>query len=164
WLLKIESKDGKSTAAIVSAFNKGFEKISKLEDFQVAKGYLRFAVKLPKKTLQFEFKLPEQPGKILKGSFTDGANVTPAHLEAPKATSVDLFDVNKEIVTRKETGPDIFNALLNVLGQAEDRKVSADDAKKWSARVYKDAEAYGASWQRRLAENIARTLAEQDGY
>jgi hypothetical protein len=165
WLLKIEQKEGKWTGSFLSAFSEKFLAGSKLEQFELKGEKLRFKINLSKQWLQFEIQVPKEGGKVLKGFFTTSTGQGgPAHLEQTTATTIDDYDVNKEMLIKKETGPTIFHALLVVISQAEDKKLKEEDVKAWSAHVLKAAEPYGVGWQRRMAENIAVELSEQAGF
>src|SRR5262245_33754782 len=70
WILKIESKDDKWKGTILSAFNKQFEDLSKLQNFEIKGDKVRFVMKLPEERLQFEFKVADKGSKLLKGFFS----------------------------------------------------------------------------------------------
>jgi hypothetical protein len=169
WLLKIEQKDGKWTGSCLSALSEELLKASRLGKFELKGEQLRFTVNIEEDSLQFDIKVPKDGGKVLKGTFqAPNGQIGPVQLERTTSTSVDkaqaTFDLNREMLVKKEEGPAIFHALQVVLRHAADKKLKEEDVKAWSAHVLKAAEAYGAAWQRRVAENIALELSQQAGF
>jgi thiol-disulfide isomerase/thioredoxin len=113
----------------------------------------------------FEGKLPSDPAaKKIPGTFAQGSELLPAQLELTALTSLDSFELNKEILSKPDAGPEVFDAALSVLGQAAAKKAKAEDVRNWASKASKAAEPFGPAWQREIALRIAEVLSQNEEF
>jgi hypothetical protein len=159
WLLHLDSKDGKWTGKVVSTPANIPD--STLGPITVTGDRLRFTIKVNEQELPYEGKVPGDADKKALGSFTLEGQVYPAELERTRVASLDPFDLNKEILARPNVGPELFEAVNGLLGEATDKKATLADVRGWAARASKAAEAYGPRYQREVSLHITEALAGQ---
>jgi hypothetical protein len=159
WLVTLESKGGKLTGAI-----EPLRKVppSSLSDVKLTGDRLTFTIKLGGQPFGFEGKLPQAGGKKILGSFSRGPQMIPAMLEATKATTA--FEVDKELATKTPADPRAFTAVLDLIKQANAKKVDAKEVKNWVEKSLQAAENYGPRWQLETALRLADTLLAQEGF
>jgi hypothetical protein len=160
WLLKLEHKDGKWTATILDSA----QDVPKaaIENLKVDKDQLRFGLKLPSQTIQFEGRLPKDKETKILGSISLGSNTGPAILEATSVTALDPFQLNKETLAQHKEGVPVVRAALKLLGEAQAQKARPEEVRSWADRAAKAAEPFG-NWYRDVILTIAEILEEQEG-
>ncbi|OAI54805.1 hypothetical protein AYO44_03005 [Planctomycetaceae bacterium SCGC AG-212-F19] len=166
WLLKLDTKDNKVIGEVIG--NRAQVPPAKLLDLVVKDGVLRLTMELKTKQpvkIAFEGKVPSDPGaKKITGSFLQGSEILPAVLELTPLTSLDSFEVNKEILAKTDPGPEVFEAALSLLGQAGTKKAKIEDVRNWANKAMKATEPYGTPWQREIALRIADVLAQNEEF
>jgi hypothetical protein len=164
WLIRIENKEGKWAGTVLDAG----EKLPKstLSDLSVTEDAVRFAIKIEGRTLSFEGKLPADKAGNVRGSmYWINNQLFPAVLESTALKALDdSFELNKEIVARGGNDLRFFNAAVELLGEAGDKKAKPEEVRGWADKAFKAADAYGPRWQRDIAVQIARALVGDDAY
>jgi hypothetical protein len=164
WLVKLESKDGKVTGQVVA--NHAKVPGAKLAEATIKDGVLRLNMDLKLDQpvrVSFEGKLPAE-GKKIYGVFVQGAEMVPAQLELTTLTSLDNFEVSKDVLAQSTSGPEIFDAAMLVLSQAAAKKAKIEDVRNWANKAYKASEQYGTPWQREMALRMAKALAQSEEF
>ncbi len=163
WLIKIEDKDGK---AVGSVLDKGSEvPPAKLENLRVEGQLLRFTLALEKgPPIRFECPLPKQKGAKFLGSILFQDRVGPAVLEPTQLTTLDPFELGKEVLAKKDGGVEVVPTVLELLSVAAEKKVPPEQVKSWAARAVAIAEPYGPLWHRDVVLSIADALSEEKVY
>jgi hypothetical protein len=165
WLVQLESKDGKWSGKVLST-PRDVEDLadSTLDNLTVSGQRLRFTIKIRGNEFPFEGQLPKETGKRIYGVLTLNNRDYPAQLDPTKLPSLDSFEVNKEIVSRPDVGPELFEAAFDLLEQAGEKKATVAEVRAWAAKVFKAAEPYGPRWQRDTGLRITQALASQEAY
>ena len=119
WLLKLENKDQKWTATVTPA-----DKVpaGTVENVTVAKDVLHFSMTAGKESVLFEFKKPTPLGDKLLGTMQLQGKLVPLHLERTKLTSLDPYEVDKDLVQHATNDPELLPAALGLLKQAGARR------------------------------------------
>ena len=164
WLLRLENKDGKWSGEVLGTG----EKLPKstLSDLSVTDDAVRFAIKIEGRQLTFEGKLPADKAGNVRGSmYWINNQLFPAVLEPTALKALDdTFELNKEIVARGGNDLRFFNAAVELLGEAGDKKAKPEEVRGWAEKAFKAADAYGPRWQRDIAVQIARALVGDDAF
>lgn len=163
WIVKFDKKDDKWSAEVVATAEGGPPK-SEIEKVSVKDGQVAFSITIQKQPLSFEGKIPAEAGKKMFGSLALGGQMVPAELEPTKLKSLDAFDLNKEIVAKNESGPELITAALDLIRQAADKKAKVEDVRGWANKAVTASEPYGTRWQREIETRVAGALAGQEGY
>lgn len=165
WVVKLEQKGGKWAGSVVAtAPVRGLPQDATVEDVSVADGLVRFVLRLQRQDFSFEGKVPAEAGKKVLGSIALGRQTVPADLEPTRLTTLDPYDVNRELVARGEGGPELFSAVQELIGVAAEKKVKPDEVRSWANKAFTAAEPYGTRWQREVALRLAESLLAQPGY
>lgn len=75
----------------------------------------------------------------------------------------DPFELARETLAQVESGPQLFEAAIEVLARAGAKKVPAEEIRTILDRANKAAVPYGSRWEREVALRLADALAGQDG-
>jgi hypothetical protein len=164
WLLKIETKDNKVTGVVIA--NRAQAKVppAKVSEITVKDDVLRFTLDVnDQQKVSFEGKVTAGAKKIT-GVFVQGKEMLPAQIELTNLTSLDNFDLNKEVLGQANPNTEIFDAIMIVLSKAGDKKVKVEDVRNWTNKVFKAAEPYGPGWQREMALRMAEVMAKNEEY
>jgi hypothetical protein len=161
-LIKVETKDGKPSARILSASDEA-KGVARVQNLTVANGAVRFTLPVGGQTWTFEGKVPPAGGKLMLGTLEVASQLGAARLEATTITSLDAFERSKEILAHQPNDSQIFSATLVVLSQAAAKKLKPEEVRGYADRALKAAEPYGARWEREQALRTAETLAGQAG-
>ncbi|MGE3804131.1 MAG: hypothetical protein AB7K24_05595 [Gemmataceae bacterium] len=166
WIVSFEQKDGKWTGKTLDT-SEGVApgEVSKVavKDGQLS---FTFTLKSPRgsRELTFEGKLPKEKGKKILGSVALGRQSIIGELAPTEAKSFnDRLVLTKERV-ENAIGPELFEASLELLSQAEKEKATPEQVRSWANKVVSAAEAYGPRWQLNIAGNVAEILSEQKGF
>jgi hypothetical protein len=162
WLLRLQQAGGKWEGKVIAKAESAMD--AGVQDVSVADGLLRFRLKVQASLLDFEGRLPKEPGKPIYGSFDIRGQVVVAELEPTTLTSFDRFEVAREELAKAASPPQALNSAMTLLGEAAAKKVKPEEVRRWAERAYKAAEAYGPRQQREVALDIADTLTAQEGY
>ncbi|MFO0965557.1 MAG: DUF1223 domain-containing protein [Gemmataceae bacterium] len=152
WLLHLEAKEGKVAGKATSL---GGVPPTKLGEIKVTGDLFAFNLELPKAPpggINFEGRLPRPGAKKVFGTIKLGGKIMPATLETTAAT--DAYELNKEVVLRTPTDPRVFQAVVDLIGEAKAKKATAAEVKEWIDTVLKTGQLYGP----RLLENLSGTL------
>jgi hypothetical protein len=162
WLLHLESKDGKWGGKVLAV---GGEKIpdTTVGELTVAADKVVIPLHMQGQTSSFEGKLPKDATGNIKGSMAIGRQLFPAMLEPTMLTTLDSFDVNKEIVGKGGNDLRYFSAVVGLLMEAADKKVKPEEVRGWTEKAFKAAEIYGPRWQQEIAVRMAHALVTKDG-
>lgn len=159
WIVKLEQKDSKWKGSIVSTISDELPKAS-VENLSVKDDRVRFDVKL-ENGLEFNFegKAPKEAGKKLQGSWAMRGGMVPAFLEPTTLTSLDQYEMDKDLVANsKEGSVEVIEAAFRLLQQAKKKKADEKDVRAWAAKAFKTAEANGPRWQRFIGTKVADIL------
>jgi hypothetical protein len=166
WLLTLESKDGKWSGSTVAAPGGGIPE-AKVEDVKVDKDTLSLTLNLGKAgAFQFEGKVRKEKDAKLLGTVTVRGKeaIFPAILEPTTLTSLDPFEVSRELLARSSEGVEVTEAAIVCLSRAEEKKVKPDEAKVWAEKAVKAAEPFGPKWKRTVVMQLAAIFGAQDGF
>ncbi len=161
WLLKLEAKgdtwtgEAKAGPDVIPA---------KVEGIKVEKGTLQFSLNLGKGAFNFEGRVPTGKDAKIYGTVAMKGEVNPVILEPTTLTSLDPFEVSKEVLAKTTEGPEVTQAALVCLSNAEAKKAKPDDAKVWADKALKAAEPFGPKWKRTVVMEIAEILGGQEGF
>jgi hypothetical protein len=162
WLLQLQNADGKWTGSVV-ANNEDIVPKSTLTDLKAADGLLRFTLQADELVYHFQGKAPAADAKKVTGTLKRERTVIPVELERTTLTSLEKFELARETFA-KAAGPELVDAVLVLIGQAEAKKAKAEDVRTWADKAFKAAEPFGTRWQREVAFRIADALTRQEGY
>jgi hypothetical protein len=163
WLLKLENTDGKITGSVLG--NRAKVPPAKMGPITLKDGILRLTLELDQQPkITFEGKVPAEGSKKILGVFSQGKELMLAQLEQTKLTSLDSFELSKEILNQATPNTEAFDAILVVLNQAADKKVKVEDVRSWTNKVFKAAEPYGPTWQREMALKMAEVMSKSEEY
>lgn len=76
----------------------------------------------------------------------------------------DPTEIARETLTQVDSGPELFNAALEVVSNAAAKKIPADEIRGIIDRTNKAATSYGPRWEREITLRLAESLASQDGF
>jgi hypothetical protein len=163
WLVKLENKDGKWSGSILGA-GAGTAK-AKLDRVSVAKDQAHLILKAGDSAIPCVVRLPAKPDATrLYGTVTVGRNVFPLEMEKTTLTSLDDFVVARDRLAREPLGYQAVQLALNLLGQAEARKVKPAEVRSWADKAIRSAELYGPAWQRMVLLLVAQALSSEKGF
>jgi hypothetical protein len=161
WLVKLELKDDKW----VGTATPGPDVVpAKIEDLKVERDMLRFSLNLGKGAFAFEGRVPKDKDAKILGTVSLRGAVNPAILEPTTLSSLEPFDVSRELLTKASDGFDVTQAALVCLSRAADKKVKTEEAKAWAEKAVKAAEPFGPKWKRSVVMQLADILSQQDGF
>lgn len=160
WLVSFEKKDDKWAGSVLGT-SEGVPPGATIENLAVKEDTIRFVVRFQRRDLSFEGRVPKEAGKKLLGSISLGGQMVPAQLEPTKLATFDSFESNKEIVAKGEAIPELFNAALDLLRHAADKKATPEEVRGWANKAFTAAEVYGPRWQREIALRIASVLSDE---
>lgn len=163
WILKLDQKDGKLVGQVVGTAE-GAPQGATVDDVALSGDQLSFNLVIQGQKLSFEGKLPGAKDKKILGSLVLGRQIVPAELEPTKLATFDAFEAAKEIVAKGTVGPEFFQAVLTLLGQAAAKKAPIEEVRSWANKGFTASEAYGKRWQREMALSIAQGLSSDEGY
>lgn len=160
WLLRLESKAGKWTGSVEAL--KGIPE-SALRELKVGDDLLHFELRVADRiTFQFEGRTPRAGAKKILGSLTREGKSIPAYLEATAAKNT--FELDRELVTRTPNDPRVFSAVVDLIQQAKDNKVAAQEVQEWLDSAQRTALAYGPRFQLDYTMRLLETLSAQKDY
>jgi len=216
-LIKVETKDGKSTATLVSA---GPREGAKVDHFGVEGRNFSFTLDIGVK-LKFEGMLDAKDAKRVLGSFGDDQRMFFAKLvateleklrrddmtasvpipepmqraqklqiaaarlqfklnkaeegeekkelqkqldEARKEANEKIPGLLKEVVERDPNTQAAFDAVFDLLRQADKIKANPKEVAAWAETAGKFAEPYGPRMQREIAARLAEAVLSQQGF
>jgi len=159
WIVSLQNMDGKLAG---KAFPMRRVRDTELSGLRIAGDQLQFSLKMNGTVFGIECKLPQPGAKKMYGSATQGASVNPVILQTTTASSASDYD--KELLTRYPNDPRVFDALNELLKEAEENKYSVKQVQEWVQTALQSAKTYGARWQMDVAVNLANTLVKQKGY
>jgi len=163
WLLKLEGGPDKWTGK--SLGNAQQVPPATVEDISMDKDTLRFALRLsPSTAIPFVCKLTRDKGARILGSARIRGTAVPAELEPSTLTSLDPFELSKEMLAKNATGVDAVKAALSLLEQASDKKAKPEEVRSWADKAVKGAEPYGSDWHRVVILDVAETLGRQEPF
>lgn len=161
WIVKLEKADGKWTGSIAATADR--LPPTTLEKLNVTGDKVGFVVNMKGQPPIAIDCTPSSDGKKMFGTLTVGRLFIPVQLEATTGTSLDEFDANKDIVNGPATDLRIFQAGLELLASAGEKKAKPEEVRGWADKVFKAAELYGPRWQREVAQRNAEVLLGQEG-
>jgi hypothetical protein len=162
-LLKLQEKDGKWVGEFLGSAPP-LRAPATIEDVSVSGDRLKLTVKLGAQGLSFDGKLPAEKGGKVQGTLSLGGDLQLTQLMPSQLKDLkDPFELAVESAKQAEGGPELFEAVFDVLNQAGAKKVPADDVRALAAKANKAAEPYGARWQRSVALRLSRALLGVEG-
>src|SRR5262249_11936336 len=87
----------------------------------------------------------------------------PLELHRTGLKSLDSFDLNRERLAKLPNGHEVVQAALDLLREAEARKVKPAEVNTWADRAAKSAELYGPRYLGQVLRGVARALADEKG-
>jgi hypothetical protein len=170
WLLKLESKNGKTTGTLETA--KGLTE-SALEGLSLEGQKLRFTVRLAGDLYEFEGVVPRD-GKVIRGTLTVDGKVRAALLEPTKLESMKFkspeepeelsYAQARERIARKLDDPRTFDYAAVALRLARKEGARPEEVKGWTDALLKAAADYGPRWEPEVAFRLAEWLVASDSY
>lgn len=161
YILKVENKDGKWAGSV--AANSDDVPEGEVNELSVTADRVFVSIKVGDNSFfTFEGRPPTQPGASVRGSFNIGRNLFPAQLEPTKLSTLDTFELNKEVVEKGVNELRFFNAAVALLESAEEKKAKPEEIRGWAEKAFKNADVWGPRWQRYMATRIAQALLAQD--
>jgi hypothetical protein len=162
YILTFENKDGKWVGSVSANSEEVPE--AEVNEITLTGDKLFVSLKVGDNSFfSFEGRMPAQAGGAIRGSFNIGRNLFPAHLETTKLSTLDPYELNKEVVARGGDDLRFFNAVVSLLNAAEEKKAKPEEIRGWAEKAVKNAEAWGPRWQRHQAMRVAQALAAQEG-
>jgi hypothetical protein len=164
WILQLANKDGKWSGKIL-AQEPELQARASVESVSVDNGLLDIKLKLNDAvTIRIQARQPKEKDAKVLASVAVQQTIGPAVLEPTTLTSLDPFEVNKELLSRQTAGHEVVQAALNLLRQAAAHKAKPEEVRAWADRAAKNAEPYGPLWHRKVVLDIAEALGGQDGF
>ena len=162
WLLSFETKDGKLAGKVLA----GDEEIPEttLEDLKLTGDKLSFSLKVQEgRAFSFEGSVSKDNPKTIRGSLLLN-QLLPVVLEATTWKEIDKFEINKDIIAAGGNDLRFFEAVMDVLAKAGDKKAKPEEVRGWADKVSKAAEPFGLRFQREIALRTAKALVSQEGF
>jgi len=164
WLILFENKGGKLTGTVDPL---GKIPPTTLSEARVSGDLLEFTLQVQMgPVFSFQGKIPKAGAKKIFGSLARGGTgvhlMIPAIMEAMPAKNA--FEVERDIVVRTPNDPRIFSAVLNLIGQAKERKVAPKDVQEWVDTALRAAENFGPRWQLDLMPQLVEALLAKEAY
>jgi len=163
WLIKLESKDGKWTGKVLATGDENLEG-SAVEDVVVGKELFGFKIKTKRLEIRFEGKVPKDKEAKVPLSLVARGDISPAILEATTLTSLDRFEVARDLVAKQNGGHEVVQTALELLANATMLKAKPEEVRAWADKAARGAEAYGPLWHREIIIDIADLLSQQEGF
>jgi hypothetical protein len=162
-LLKLENADGKWSGTVTRP-PKGSP--ATVEGVKLSKEALQFTLsEKDEGAFLFEGRVPNDKDAKIFGTFSSArGEVVPTILEPTTLSSLDPFDVSRELLTKSTDGFEVTQAALICLSKAAEKKAKTEDAKAWAEKAIKAAEPFGPKWKRTVVMQLAEILVEQDGF
>jgi hypothetical protein len=161
WLLKLDAEGGKLSGRVLAAAE-GFGKEAELSDIEANGNRLGFTIRSNGQAYTFEGVRPTESGKPIPGSLDlNGRQMVLAQLEPTTLKSLDSFALSKETLAKQSTGPELFEAALTLLRQAEAKGARPEEVRGWAEKAFQAAGTYGPRWQRWVVLRTAEILADQ---
>ncbi|OWK45447.1 hypothetical protein [Fimbriiglobus ruber] len=164
FLFAFSETDGKWAGDYLGSFPQ-LDKEPKFSAVQATATNLSFTVMIGKvEFVSFE-GVVSKDGKKISGSYKQlGGPLQITELMATNLKKMsDPFEVAREALTTMETGPELFEAGIAVLGAAGAKKLPADEVRGIADKLTKAAAGYGSRWEFVTAINVATTLSNQAG-
>jgi hypothetical protein len=160
WLIRLDGRGGQWSGVILDRSRRVPD--TTVDDVRVSAEGVHFTLTFGDQKVHFEGTLPKGEPKTAFGSVDLDGDLVPARLEATRMRSFD--DINKEILSRKARGTEVFEAALDLLGHAAEKKYQPDEIRAWAGKAFEAAAAYGPAWQREIGLRITTALADQEGF
>jgi hypothetical protein len=160
WLVALSHHDGQWKGQVL---DQGAElPNTTLAALRVAGESLRFTLKLGSHDFLVEAMIARETSDKMLGSLDTGRQITPLELLATQATRLrDTYESGKELLARKDPGPEAFDMIGPLLRQASSKKATVQEVQAWTARAFDLAHAYGPRLQCEVGARIAEALATQ---
>jgi hypothetical protein len=165
-LLKFEEKGGKWTGQVLGS-TLPVPKPPTVEELAVNENSIRFVIRIQGRDFSFDGKLPpDKNGRILGTlmGLLAGNRMIAAQLDPSKLKTFDEFEFNKEVLEQSTDPTTTLDIALELIKQAGEKKVKADEVRPWADKVYKIADAYGSRWQRYVALSVAQAMVAQKDF
>ncbi len=163
WLVQLKTTDEKPTGEILATASQMPKAV--MENFLIKDGSISFDMKSKQGNFKFEGILPKDKKDKIQGNVTIRDIVTPAVLEPTTITSLNPFELNREMLTRADQPEyEVVKAVLNLLAEAEIRKTKIEEVRSWADKAVKASENYGAKWKSQVGLEIAELLSSQKDY
>src|SRR5579884_904656 len=157
WLINLEQKAGKWNGKVAAAAER--TPSGKVESLHIGNGEIGFRLVLQQaRTLIFSGRQsPKDANKVL-GTLDFGGQFVLAEFEKTDLKSLDNFDLAKEELKEKKTGPHTIGTALTLLGEAAERHIKPEQVKEWASIGAQAAEPYGPTMQSYYAAEVANRL------
>lgn len=163
WLIQFGAEDGKWTGKVV-ATAEGVPPAATVDNVSLVGDRVRLTIKLQGQEFSFDGRLPKEKDQRILGSLALGPQMVVARLEPTQLKTLERFELNKETVARPDAGPEVFEAVNDLIAQASSRKAKPEEVRGWLEKAFKAAEPYGVRWQREIAQRSAQALVNQKEY
>src|SRR5208337_1576369 len=137
---------------------------SAVEDIVLGKELFGFKIKVKTFEIRFEGKIPKDKEAKVPLSLVERGEISPAILEATTLTSLDKFEVARDLVAKQNGGHEVVNSALELLANATKLKAKPEEVRAWADKAARSAEAYGPLWHREIIIDIADLLGRQEGF
>jgi hypothetical protein len=134
-----------------------------IADVSFKDNILKFTIKIDTETWTFDGRLAADGKKVNGSVLVNGQYLLVEMLPSKLKSLNDSFALRREALETADA-PEYFNVLFPVLGQAQAKKLKADEVRSYADKASKLAEPYGSRWQRQVAIRIATALADQEPF
>jgi len=134
-----------------------------ITDLSFKDSILKFTIKIDTETWTFDGRVAADGKKVNGSVLVNGQYLLVEMLPSKLKNLNDSFAVRREALETVDA-PEYFNVLFPVLGQAEAKKLKADEVRSYADKASKLAEPYGPRWQRQVAIRVATALTDQEAF
>jgi hypothetical protein len=161
-MIAFTEQDGKWVGDYLASSGKLPDDVS-LKGLEVRGDKVRFALEIKgNEILSFDGRLSKEK-KTIAGSLSLQGEVALTELRRTKLRRLDdPFAIAREKLEQVEGGPELFEAAMEVLAGAGNKKMSLEEVRAVLDRINKAAPMYGSRWDRELAIRSAEVLAGQE--
>ncbi len=170
WLLKLETKNGKTTGM---AQTLGKAPSAALDKVEIKGDRLALSFLINGREFNFEGKHSQANAKKILGTLMVGPQMVPTVLELTTArNAADLaaeashatYNLDKETVAKKPGDPRVFQLVPSLIDRAAKEKATVAEVRSWTKAALQTAGEYGERWQREMAIKLAELLSRNQDY
>ena len=163
WLVKMKGPADKPALEVMATANQMPK--ANVENLAAKDGQISFDLKTKQGTFQFQGNMPKEKGGKILGSVQFRDIISPAFMEPTTVTSLDDYEINKEILTKpSQNSHEVVKAALSLLAEAEIRKSKVEEVRGWADKAVISAQAHGDRWRGQVVLEVAELLATQKDY
>lgn len=163
-LIALAEKDGKWTATYLGASDELKIKPT-VKSVTVSGDNVQFALEfMGREIVNFDGTLTKDKKRLPGSLSVVGGRLQLTTMNPTKLTKLDdPFALAREALTQLDDGPELFGAAFQVIAQAGDKKVPADEVRGIVERLNKSAGMFGPRWERETTLRTVDLLVNQAG-